>query len=119
MSHMRERRKHDEHTRIVESLVKESSRFPSTYVLAPSHGKLYIAAKHGTVGRYSLFSTPDISKWYDKPGYMSPMRLCPDASYPRAKDSYRRLHWRKGEDHGEVYKKFQHPLELARDRGQP
>jgi hypothetical protein len=27
---MRERRKHDEHLRIVESLVKESSRFPIT-----------------------------------------------------------------------------------------
>jgi hypothetical protein len=47
------------------------------------------------------------------------MRLYPDALYPRAKDSYHGFRWRKGEHHGEVYKKFQHPLELTRDHDKP
>jgi hypothetical protein len=119
MARMRERGRNDEHMRIVESLVKDSSRSPTTYVLAESHGKLYIAAKHGTLRRHLPFKALDVSKWYDKPGYMSPIQLHPDALYPRAKDSYHDFRWRKGEDHSEVYKKFQHPLEVARDQGRP
>jgi serine/threonine protein kinase len=100
------------HMRIVQTTVGEYDHETATFVLATANSKIYVAIKRGII-RSSDVNATDVSTWYQKSGYIAPVRVYLTKMYTEALASYHPFRWRKGEPSEAIFKKKQNPLVVA------